>query len=283
MSTRYGLWFQVPADGHSFEITGLRVPTAGSPAPQHVAVKRFAATPPSGVGTLLFSALSQTGNDILPCSVSVAPGDIICVLGERSSLVPPGLWFGNYSRGQGGFASQAAGNPITLFGCSALSMPFSGGAHVSVTDLGTSELGRVEVYVRATGRLAAKSTYGIGCLGLSHDASARPVVGTTFNLVTTNLPSQTIVGATILGLTRRDPGIDLTAIGMPGCSQYNSFEVVGLWTPTSSTVGQTPFTLPNDPAIAGVELLSQGAAYGPGINAAGAVTSNGLSMRIDIN
>lgn len=276
-----GFWFSVPANGSSFDITGLRMFDVVGLGVQHVAVKRFTSSPPSGAGTLLFAALNRSSASIVPCSVAVQPGDVICVLGECSVNIGFG-WLGNNSRGIGGFASNAAGNPVTLYGCSSSSLPASGTGN-GVIDQGSSYLGRVEVYVRATGNLASKQRYGSGCLGLSHDATSRPVIGSSFDLVTSGIGPSVNVGATILGLTRYDPGIELTSIGLTGCFQYTSFEVVELWAPNASRMGVTPFGIPNNPVFAGVDLCSQALAIQPGANPVGAITSNGLLMHIDVN
>src|SRR5262249_19895353 len=60
---------------------------------------------------------------------------------------------------------------------------------------------------------------------LALNASARPITGTSINLVTTHIPVGTALGATLLGLTQFNPGIDLTGLGMPGCFQYTSASV----------------------------------------------------------
>jgi len=62
-------------------------------------------------------------------------------------------------------------------------------------------------------------------------SSARPVLGTTANLVTHNIPAGSILGAAVFGLGRIDPGISLAAFGMPGCYQYCSQDAVVLTFP----------------------------------------------------
>jgi hypothetical protein len=116
---------------------------------------------------------------------------------------------------------------------------------------------------------------------LAHTTSARPVVGTTFNLLTTNVPLSTAFGVQILGLTEFTTGVDLTALGMPTCNLYTSLDATPVWLPSAGT-GSTPFTIPNNPVFAGFVLLSQSAAFVPGINAFGAITSNGMRLTVDL-
>ncbi len=117
---------------------------------------------------------------------------------------------------------------------------------------------------------------------IRHDGTARPVIGTSISLDTTNLPAATLVGATLFGLTELNPGLDLSSIGMPGCYQFVSIDASQVWVPVSN-VGSTPFNVPNVPAFAGVEIKTQGVALVPGVNALGALSSNGLKLVLDVN
>jgi hypothetical protein len=83
-------------------------------------------------------------------------------------------------------------------------------------------------------------------------------------------------------LQQFDPGIPLGAIGMPGCEQYVSSEAVFVFTPTGSSYTY-PYTVPNDPGLAGLQIKVQSAAYTPGVNLLNAVSSNGLVMLFDLN
>ena len=50
-------------------------------------------------------------------------------------------------------------------------------------------------------------------------------------------------------------------------------------------VGTTPFGIPNDPGLAGVHIIVQGAAYNPGVypGGLGAASSGGIDLGLDIN
>lgn len=124
---------------------------------------------------------------------------------------------------------------------------------------------------------------GDGATPIVLDASARPVLGTTINLTLSNIPSGSIIGAVVLGLTKYDPGIDLTSVGMPGCFLYSSQDSVALAITPGATYSR-PLALPNVPAFAGARLASQGAVLNPSIpNALNAISSNGVELLIDVN
>jgi len=118
-------------------------------------------------------------------------------------------------------------------------------------------------------------------LPLAHGATARPVIGTTIALQTTNVPAGSPLGATILSLTEITGGIDLTSIGAPGCSQYLTPASTLIFFPAGG-MGSLPFAIPNSPGLAGVTIVSQGATLTPGVNAIGVLTSNGLRLLLDL-
>lgn len=119
---------------------------------------------------------------------------------------------------------------------------------------------------------------------LSLSSSARPVLGTTINLVVGNVPVGTPIGAVIYGLGKFDPGISLTGIGMPDCFRFCTPDSSSL---TIAPVGtfSSPFSLPNNVAFAGVHIIAQGAIYNPAgnHNQLGALSSNGVDLGLDVN
>jgi hypothetical protein len=117
---------------------------------------------------------------------------------------------------------------------------------------------------------------------LAHSASARPVLGSTITLNTTNVPMGTVIGTTLFGLAEWNPGLPLAGLGMPGCFQYLSIDASAIWFPVGST-GSTVFPLPSSIGFAGVQVKTQSAALVPGINALGAITSNGVRLTLDQN
>jgi len=129
------------------------------------------------------------------------------------------------------------------------------------------------------GQIAVKQPYGTGCLGLNHDADARPQTNTTIQLTTDGMPANTAIGATVMSLTQINPGTDLSALGLTGCFQYVTVDVIEAWTPVAN-IGQTAFAIPNDPTLSGFQFMTQGVAFSLGVNPADTLTSNGLSLTV---
>ncbi len=119
-------------------------------------------------------------------------------------------------------------------------------------------------------------------LALAHSASARPVIGTNITLQTNHVPPAGLLGATVFGLTQLPSPVDLSPIGMPGCSQYGTADASQVWIPVGGA-GSTPFALPSSPAFAGISVITQAVALVPGINATGALTSNAMLLVLDVN
>lgn len=113
-------------------------------------------------------------------------------------------------------------------------------------------------------------------------ASARPVIGTSINLNTSNIPANSGLGATIFGFAEITAGLNLVGLGMPDCFQYLSLDASQIFIPAGGT-GTQAFNIPNDAGLSGVIMLAQSAAFSPGANALGVVTSNGMRLLIDLN
>jgi len=109
-----------------------------------------------------------------------------------------------------------------------------------------------------------------------------PVIGTTIDLITTNVPLTSTGGLSILSLNALPGGVDLTFLGMPGCFLYQDLTVIDLF-PVSSGAGQRSFSLPNSPALSGTILLSQSAIMDLGLNAFDMATSNGIELLVGLN
>ena len=112
-------------------------------------------------------------------------------------------------------------------------------------------------------------------------ASARPVLGTSIALTTTNASPTALLGLTLFGTTQFLPGIDLTALGMPSCKLYCSLDATAP-IPLSSGAGSFVLSIPNAAGLAGFTFFTQGAAFDPGVNAFGFLLSNGIRLRLDI-
>jgi hypothetical protein len=133
-----------------------------------------------------------------------------------------------------------------------------------------------------TATAASATPYGSGCDGLALAATGLPLIGNgSFALALSNVPAVSPVGLFAFGSVALNPGIDLTALGMPGCSSYTSLDI-GLLTGGLVASGVSTFALPlpNDPALAGVTLASQGASFSA-TTALGLATSNGVALLIN--
>ncbi|MBL8751694.1 MAG: choice-of-anchor J domain-containing protein [Planctomycetes bacterium] len=100
-------------------------------------------------------------------------------------------------------------------------------------------------------------------------ANTRPVTGTNWNLATSN---GALLDLIILGTA--DPAIpDLSFLGMPGCGLRATLDLISVGSTTSVAI-------PSNPALVGISLFANGASLSPGVNAFGAITSNGIQGTI---
>jgi|JRYL01.1.fsa_nt_gb hypothetical protein len=131
-----------------------------------------------------------------------------------------------------------------------------------------------------TGALPIVTEGDVNALRLA--TSARPTLGTTFDLVTSEIPSNVVLGAVLIGFTQFNPGIDLTSLGAPGCQQYTSIDALATYLSTGTSFA-LPQSFPNNPVFAGVNLYAQSAVLSDGANALGLISSNGLRLTLDVN
>jgi hypothetical protein len=112
-------------------------------------------------------------------------------------------------------------------------------------------------------------------------AGTLPRLGTTLTLTTSSFPSTSPVGLQLLGVQGYLGGIDLAALGMPGCRQYSEALFIGTLAPAG---GQAVYTMPipSQLNLAGFQLKAQSAALVAGYNAGGFTTSNGVWMTVGI-
>jgi len=119
---------------------------------------------------------------------------------------------------------------------------------------------------------------GTDQLPLALTASARPVLGNSINLVTSNIPGTAVLSATLLSFVQHNPGLPLAGIGMPGCQQYVNLDATYLV--FGSPTAQITLGMPTGPSWLGAHVFSQSASLVPGVNALGAESSNGLDLRL---
>ena len=117
-------------------------------------------------------------------------------------------------------------------------------------------------------------------LPLTLTSGSRPILGTSVNLTTGNIPAGAPFGAVLLGFAQFNPGVSL-APAMAGCFQYtNGSETLSFFGPSTSQV--LPFPIPNNNAFLGLNVFLQSAVYAPAANLTllGAISSNGVAWTI---
>jgi hypothetical protein len=112
-------------------------------------------------------------------------------------------------------------------------------------------------------------------------ASARPVIGTTISLDTSDVPATGAFGIQFVSVTKIDPGFDLTALGMPGCVASQGLDV-GLTLAFAGGAASQPFAIPNSAALSGFLVAAQSVALVPGANPFGLISSNGVELILDL-
>lgn len=130
---------------------------------------------------------------------------------------------------------------------------------------------------------ASYTMFGFGCPGSagvpSNTASSLPVIGGTLTIEIGNLPIPEVM-AIVLGNTQLGP-IDLTGLGMPGCSGYVSPDFLALVT-GSAGVASFSVPVPANPTLIGAEIHSQALVFEAGINAFGAIVSDAATATVGI-
>jgi hypothetical protein len=113
-------------------------------------------------------------------------------------------------------------------------------------------------------------------------ATGRPVLGTSFDLLTWAIPSGTAAGILVLSLGQANPAIDLSSFGMPGCFQYVAPGVTSFFT-ISTPLVHTHLAVPNIAGLAGHHVFGQSLTFSSGYNAFGAIVSNGIDLLPEVH
>jgi len=130
-----------------------------------------------------------------------------------------------------------------------------------------------------TSEASARATpYGVGCDNLTLTTTGTPNLGSaTFSLQVNNIGTIPLAFVAF-GNNAVNPGLDLTALGMPGCFGYTSLDI-GL-IPTGGVVGSTsslPLPIPAVVALIGSQLGAQGVSFSSS-NSLGLAASNGIKL-----
>ena len=112
-------------------------------------------------------------------------------------------------------------------------------------------------------------------------ATSLPQLGATLTCTTTQFPASSVLGIQIVSTTRFDPGIDLSVIGMTGCFQFAGLDSLNLLLPVAQQAVYT-MPIPSNPALMGLQLTVQSAAFVNGVNPAGLISSNGVALTLGV-
>lgn len=113
---------------------------------------------------------------------------------------------------------------------------------------------------------------------LSLAVAPSPVLGSVITYTTTNITASSILSALVVSFGGFDPGVSLTALGAPGCSQFVDLSLgdtsVYFGFPTVTSL----LTIPNNSSFAGTILYNQAIALDLSANALGILASNGVKL-----
>ncbi len=126
-------------------------------------------------------------------------------------------------------------------------------------------------------------TSGDGSIPPILGMDARPVLGTTPNIITSNITPGTILQVLAAGDTLLPGPVDLGFIGMPGCLlQMNAIILLSgvIDIPTNTFI--QPLSIPNNPLLQNAQLVFQAAPLTGGLNSLGLLLSNGICTRIGL-
>ncbi|GAB4146877.1 MAG: hypothetical protein Fur0037_14960 [Planctomycetota bacterium] len=130
--------------------------------------------------------------------------------------------------------------------------------------------------------VAMPFSFGADATGLGLSAGNRPVLGTTQHLSVDDIPPGSTLAFVFLGFTQHSSGIDLAPIGMPGCRQYCSLDASSAL-PVSGPSVPYSLPIPNQASFAGLHVYAQAATLSAGFNSLGALSSNGIDLRLEAN
>ncbi|MEO6594045.1 MAG: hypothetical protein ABIP94_04760, partial [Planctomycetota bacterium] len=118
----------------------------------------------------------------------------------------------------------------------------------------------IQAFLVVLSPLASATDFGTGCDGLGLTALSLPAIGNGgFQLAVTNVPVVSPIAFVAFGTLPFNSGINLTAIGMPGCFGYTNLDI-GLFAtaPVVSATGIFSLPIPNDINLPGTSFATQG-------------------------
>lgn len=113
---------------------------------------------------------------------------------------------------------------------------------------------------------------------LSLAVAPAPVLGSVITYTTTNITASSILSALVLSFGGFDPGVSLTALGAPGCSQFVDLSLGDTSVYFGFPTVTSQLTIPNNSSFAGTILYNQAIALDPSANTLGILASNGVRL-----
>lgn len=139
---------------------------------------------------------------------------------------------------------------------------------------------RLPAAIDISATLPGGITTGDGAIPPVLGMNARPVMGTSPNIVTSNITPGTLIQLLTAGAALQPVPVDLGFIGMPGCQLVtNPFVYLTNVLGVNNTFEQ-PFNIPVNPVFQNIQLTFQAAPLTAGLNPLGIILSNGICVRI---
>jgi hypothetical protein len=138
----------------------------------------------------------------------------------------------------------ATGNGAVIVGFSKGNLNVTGGP--TSVDLGPRDLTAAIPF----------ATTGPDSRSLALDSNF-PRLGTNWNLTTTNVDPISPIAITFFGTAPVNPGIDLGFLGAPGCNAHINAIIADLTGAVAAGSATVTIAIPNDPTIAGTQLVGQ--------------------------
>lgn len=146
--------------------------------------------------------------------------------------------------------------------------PGHGGA-----DPGPSDLTAISALLLGDGRMP---------LTLANANSQRPVLGQVFTTRISEIPAGAQIGVLVMSLTLFTPPLDLSGLGMVGCTQHCMLESTRAFFPGGSTASlPINFAFPGAAQFAGLHFYVQAAVFHAG-SPGGMLTSNGGDLLLGV-
>lgn len=136
-----------------------------------------------------------------------------------------------------------------------------------------------ETWEFSAGVAASFTNFGTGCLGsagvpsLSATGGGLPVAGQSFSVDITNLPAASSATSLMLSLSAQAVALDLSLIGMTGCTLDVGTPLAVLPVPAAGGIAQWALPLPSDPFWLGQSLYYQAFTVDVGANPLGLTSS----------